>query len=217
MSQTEQALARLREMIFSGELPPASNHFEADLAAQLGMSRTPIREAALTLQAQGLVDVQPRRGLWVRPVSAEDMAHIYDVLGELECLAAQRAAEKGYSATELQPLSDAIAMMQNSLIAGDRGTWAEADDAFHAELVRLGGNPFTAEIRAKYTDRVRRVRLMTLQLRPLPTRSNEDHANLLKAIAEHDPPRAKRIHHAHCAATKEMMVGLIRSSGLRAL
>lgn len=216
-TQTAQALAQLREMVFSGELAAGSNHFEADLADRLGMSRTPVREAALMLQAQGLVDVQPRRGIKVLPLSAEDMADIYDVLCELESLAAQRAAEAGYSAQDLSGLSDCIMAMNDALVLNDRHAWAEADDAFHAELIRLGRNPRVAEICAKYTDQVRRARLLTLPLRPLPVRSNEDHADVLAAIAQGDGARARKIHHAHRAAAKRLLVDLIKSLGLKSL
>jgi len=71
---TAQAVARLRQMVFSGELAAGTDHLESELATQLGMSRTPVREALLTLQAQGLIEVRPRRGVRVRPISPTDMA-----------------------------------------------------------------------------------------------------------------------------------------------
>ena len=80
MSNVDRALSALREMIFSGQLAPGSDHLETELAEQLGMSRTPVREAALMLQAQGLVDVRPRRGIRERTVSAQDKRDIYDIL-----------------------------------------------------------------------------------------------------------------------------------------
>lgn len=216
-SQTAQALARLREMIFSGDLSAGSNHFEADLAARLGMSRTPVREAALTLQAQGLVEVRPRRGMRVLPVSADDMAEIYEVLCELESLAAARAAEQGYCAADLGDLSDAILDMDTALADRDRTAWAEADDRFHAELIRLGRNARVAEICARYTDQVRRARLLTLPLRPLPVRSNQDHAAVLSAIAQGNAAAARALHRAHRTNAKALLVALIREHGLKSL
>ncbi|MEL7133859.1 MAG: winged helix-turn-helix domain-containing protein, partial [Pseudomonadota bacterium] len=62
-TNVERAVSALRRMIFSGELPPGSDHLETELADTLGMSRTPVREAALILQAQGLVELRPRRGI----------------------------------------------------------------------------------------------------------------------------------------------------------
>ncbi|WP_281856292.1 GntR family transcriptional regulator [Litoreibacter halocynthiae] len=216
-SQTEQALSRLREMVFSGELAAGSNHFEADLADRLGMSRTPVREAALTMKAQGLVDVQPRRGVRICPISAEDMADIYDVLCELESLAAARAAERGYTADDLQIAQNCIDAMDAALTDNDRTAWAEADDRFHTELVRLGGNARVIEIVARYTDQVRRARMMTLPLRPLPVKSNEDHRAVLDAIEIGDAARARDLHRAHRNAARSLLTGLIRDLGLHRL
>lgn len=216
-TQGAQALARLREMVFSGILPAGSHHFEADLAQTLGMSRTPVREAALTMQAQGLVEVKPRRGMRILPVSADDMAEIYDVLCELESLAAERAAQRGYSSSQLSALAEAIVDMDSALAEEDRTAWALADDRFHGELIRLGGNARVAEICARYTDQVRRARLMTLSLRPLPLRSNKDHAAVLAAIAQGNAPQARALHREHRTAAKALLVGLIRKNGLTSL
>ncbi|WP_298261771.1 GntR family transcriptional regulator [uncultured Litoreibacter sp.] len=216
-SQTGQALERLREMVFSGDLPPDSNHYEADLADQLGMSRTPVREAALTMQAQGLVEVQPRRGVRILPISSEDMADIYDVLCELESLAAQRAAEIGYAKEDLQVAQDCIDEMDAALSKQDRNLWAKADDRFHTELVRLGGNKRVVEVVARYSDQVRRARMMTLPLRPLPVKSNEDHRAVLCAIERGDAQQAKDVHRAHRVEARTLLTNLIREFGLRRL
>ena len=216
-SQTDQALTRLRAMVFTGELAPGSNHYEADLADQLGMSRTPVREAALTMQAQGLVEVQPRRGVHIRPISAEDMAEIYDVLCELESLAAARAAEQGYSKEDLRTAQACIDDMDAALSRQDRNAWASADDRFHTELVRLGGNARVAEVVARYTDQVRRARMMTLPLRPLPVQSNEDHRAVLHAIESGDAERARSLHRTHRQEARALLTGLIREFGLRRL
>ncbi|WP_394198214.1 GntR family transcriptional regulator [Litoreibacter albidus] len=217
LSQSDLALSRLRQMVFSGELAPGSNHFEADLADRLGMSRTPVREAALTMQAQGLVDVQPRRGVRIRPIAAEDMADIYDVLCELESLAAARAAERGYGTQDLQAAQDCIDEMDSALSRQDRAAWADADDRFHIELVRLGGNARVMEIVARYTDQVRRARMMTLPLRPLPVQSNEDHRAVLCAIKRGDAEQARALHRAHRQDASTLLTELIRQFGLRRL
>jgi DNA-binding GntR family transcriptional regulator len=216
-SQTDQALTRLRAMVFTGELAPGSNHYEADLADQLGMSRTPVREAALTMQAQGLVEVQPRRGVRICPISAEDMAEIYDVLCELESLAAARAADQGYSKEDLRTAQACIDDMDAALSRQDRDAWASADDRFHTELVHLGGNARVAEVVARYTDQVRRARMITLPLRSLPVQSNEDHRAVLHAIESGDAERARSLHRTHRQAARALLTGLIREFGLRRL
>ena len=127
ISSVDRATSELRQMIFSGELPPGSDHLETELAERLGMSRTPIREAALTLRAQGLVELRPRRGLRIAPVRAQDMRDIYDILTELESLAAARAAEAAYSREDLATLAAAIKDMDKALAQDDLQAWAQAE------------------------------------------------------------------------------------------
>lgn len=214
-SNTRRAVEDLRGLIFSGDLAPGSDHLESELAERLGMSRTPVREAVLTLSAQGLLEVRPRRGVRVAAISPTDMDEIYEVLTELESLAAARAAEARPDAVALTDLRAALEAMETALAAGDRDAWAEADDAFHTELVRLGGNSRVAGIVATMADQVRRARAMTLHLRPLPVRSNEDHRAVHDAIARGDAPAARARHHAHRTEARAALTGILRDHRLR--
>ncbi len=213
-SSTQRAVQELRELIFRGELPAGSDHLEAELAERFGMSRTPVREAALILESQGLVELRPRKGVRILPVSAEDLREIYDVLTELESLAADQAARQGYQPADLAPLAAATDDMDRALAAGDLQAWAEADDRFHAELVRLGRNRRIEAIVAMMSDQVRRVRALTLFLRPVPTASNTDHRMVLDAIRQGDAEAAHRIHKAHRQRAKAMLIGLLETHRL---
>lgn len=216
-TSTRRAADQMRRMIFSGELAAGSDHLETELAARFGMSRTPVREAALLLEAQGLVSVRPRRGVRILAVSAEDMAEIYDVLTELESHAAMRAAAAGHSDAELKEMADAIDAMDAALARGDRAAWAEADDRFHSELVRLGNNSRIQSIVGMMWDQVRRARALTLYLRPLPQKSNDDHRAVLAAIRAGGAYKAQSIHRAHRENAKEMLIGLLREHRLTQL
>ena len=209
MTNVERAISALRQMIFAGELTPGSDHLDSELAERLGMSRTPVREAALMLQAQGLVELRPRRGIRIRPVSAKDMGDIYDILTELESLAAARAAEAGYSESDLETLAKAIHDMDAALAADDLRAWADADDRFHRELVRLGRNARLSMIVSVMRDQVRRARATTLFIRPKPSQSNADHHTVYQAIAQGDPQTAHDTHHAHRRAARDMLVALL--------
>lgn len=216
-SNTQRAVDELRDMIFRGDLGPGSSHLEGDLAETLGMSRTPVREAALTLEAQGLVELRPRRGIRVVPVSPQDMSDIYDVLTELESLAAEKAAEQGYTREDLRPMTQAINDMDAALAKQDLTAWSEADDAFHRELVRLSKNERVANIAMMLEDQVRRAKSMTLHMRPSPSRSNDDHRDVLGAIAAGNPVLARRIHSVHRAEAKRIMLDLLEKFRLRHL
>ena len=213
-TQVEVAVAKLREMIFEGVLSPGSNHLEAELASRLGMSRTPLREAALILQEQGLVTVQARKGVRVLPISSEDMAEIYDVLTVLESHAAAAAAGLPPATRDLSALRAAIEDMERALAREDRLAWAEADDRFHNALVALGGNRRITAIVAQMADQVRRVRRVTLFLRPAPHKSTDDHRAVVDAISRGDADAAAAIHRAHRLASKQMLVALLAEHGL---
>ncbi|MEM7732330.1 MAG: GntR family transcriptional regulator [Pseudomonadota bacterium] len=211
------ALQELRRRIFEGDLPAGSDHLESELADQLGMSRTPVREAVLMLESQGLLALRPRKGVRILPVSPEDMSEIYDVLTELESLAAGRAAEAGYTQDALRDLAQAIDRMDAALERSDLEIWATADDHFHAELVRIGGNRRVMMIAAMMTDQVRRARNTTLYMRPRPTKSNSDHRRVLDAILRGDAHMARSLHRAHREEAKAIIIDLLHKHRLRFL
>jgi DNA-binding GntR family transcriptional regulator len=216
-SSAAVAVDRLRVLIFDGTLPAGSDHLESELALRLGMSRTPVREAALILAAQGLLDMRPRKGVRILPISIRDMDEIYDILIELESLAAGNAAKRGYRPDDLAAMSHATDCMDAALTANDLEAWAKADDDFHAELVRLGGNGRVEGIVAMMSDQVRRARAVTLHIRPLPVESNVDHRGVLGAIECGDAEIAASIHRRHRRNAKEILIELLKRHRLTSL
>lgn len=211
------AAQKLRELIISGEIGAGTDHLESELAESLGMSRTPVREAVLLLESQGLLEVRPRKGVRIRPISTDDMAEIYDILTELESLAASEAAKRDYGTKELAILSKAIVQMESALAANDLDAWAANDDVFHAELVRLGGNKRLQEIVMMMADQVRRARMVTLHMRPRPDQSNADHRGVLRAIESGDAKTAHAIHHRHRKLAKDTLIDLLQKHHLNSL
>lgn len=211
------AAEKLRNLIISGELGAGTDHLESELASSLGMSRTPVREAVLLLEAQGLLEVRPRKGVRIRPISTSDMCEIYDILTELESLAAAEAAKRGYGTKDLAQLAKAITQMEAALSNNDRDTWAASDDMFHAELVRLGGNTRLEVIVSMMVDQVRRARMVTLYMRPVPDQSNADHRGVLLAIENGDSDAARKIHHNHRTSAKKTLIELLQKHHLSSL
>ncbi len=213
LSQVQRAVTLLRDMIVTNRLPPGSHHLEVELAAMLGMSRTPVREAAIILEGQGLVEVVPRRGVRVLPISPRDMDEIYSVLSELESLAALELARRRPSDADLVRLRESIEEMEDALSRDDRTAWADADDRFHGLLVALAGNRRLEQVVATFSDQVRRARLLTLFIRPCPDQSNADHRALVEAIATGDADRARQIHRDHRRRAKNLMLSLLERHG----
>jgi DNA-binding GntR family transcriptional regulator len=217
VSSSQRALLELREKIFAGELAAGSDHLESELAEQLSMSRTPVREAVLMLESQGLLELRPRKGVRIVPLAPEDMAEIYDVLTELESLSAERAALAGHDEDELKGLARAIDDMDVAIAASDLEAWAEADDRFHSELVRLGGNSRVIGIVHMMSDQVRRAKSTTLFMRPVPTKSNLDHRKVYQAIKDGDAQVARQTHSDHRRDAKKIIVDLLQRHRLRFL
>lgn len=216
-SQTERAVDIIKEKILANELSAGSNHLESELADLLGMSRTPVREALLMLEAQGLVEIVPRRGVRIVPLSARDMEEIYQILTELEALAAAEVASRRLDETELSDLREYLEKMEEALEADDRSAWAEADDQFHRQLVALAGNRRLEQIVQTYWDQVHRARLLTLHIRPAPHKSNRDHRALLDAIIRGDAETARRIHREHRIEACKLIVSLLAKHGFHSI
>ena len=211
---TTQAMEQIRQLIFDGELAAGSDHLESELADRLGMSRTPVREATLMLAQQGLLEVRPRKGVRIATLSLTDMEEIYAVLTELESLAAEEAAERHYADEDLAALKQSIEAMEDALSGEDREAWALADDAFHAELVRLGGNSRVQSIVSMMANQVRRARAMTLYIRPLPLKSNEDHRAVYDAIQKGEAEKARERHRQHRQHAREVLIDLLKKHRL---
>lgn len=205
---------RLRAMILDDALPPGTQLLEAELAVLLGMSRTPVREAMIRLEQEGLVSITPRHGMRVLPISATDMREIYEVLTSLEPTAAELLARRSLPAAALAPLHQACAAMEAALAAGDRRAWAAADEAFHRGLVELCGNGRLAAMAMQVWDQSHRARMFTLNMRPLPAASTAEHRAIMQAIAAGDGDAAREMFHRHRRRGGSELIALIERSGL---
>ncbi len=216
-SQADRAYAALRRLVLDNALPAGTQILEQEAAIKLGMSRTPVREAMLRLARDGMVEIRPRHGMRVLPISADDMEEIYDLLYGLESTAAEIVAERGVTADQLGSLDQAVADMDAALATDNLEGWAAADERFHLLLVELTRNRRLIEAVATYWDQAHRVRVATLRLRPRPTRSNEDHRALVDAIRRRDAKAARAVHSEHRKRSGIMLVGLLRQLGLKSL
>ncbi|MEO1065801.1 MAG: GntR family transcriptional regulator [Pseudomonadota bacterium] len=212
-----RAYGAMKTLIMNNELKPSASYLESELAARLGVSRTPVREAMLQLEREGFVEVRPRHGMRVLPVSAEDMSEIYDILSELEPLAAELAAKRGPSDAELSALQVCIDTMEEALQHDDLQAWAEADDEFHRLLVDYSDSTRLRKTVSQFRDQVHRARMATLSLRVKPTESNKDHQILVNHLRQKNAPEARKIHRAHRVKAGQMLVELLTKHGLNNL
>ncbi|WMY11779.1 GntR family transcriptional regulator [Paraburkholderia phenoliruptrix] len=210
----DQAYGLMRRRILDNEWPPGYQATEQEAADQMGMSRTPIREAFHRLQQEGLVTVVPRHGARVLPVSSTDMREIYAILTSLESTAAELVAQRGLSSDALQPLEEATAAMDDALNRDDLKAWAAADERFHACLLDLCGNRLLKGVVLNFWDRAHRARMVTLRLRPKPYDSTHEHSELVDAIRRGDAAAARDMQRAHRERAGTELLKLLELLGL---
>ena len=177
--------------------PDGHQVLEQELAEELGVSRTPVREALVRLQRDGLIKVTPRHGMRVLPMLPIDVREIYEILSSLESLAVSLAAERKPSAKEFEPLEQINQQMKTSHDASDIKGWAQADEVFHYHLVELSGNRILTDVHENFWVRAQRARLSMLSLMTPPARSTQEHTLLLEAIRNGDAALAKDRVEAH--------------------
>lgn len=211
---TEMAYETLKAMIMDNKLKPSASYLEAELAEILDISRTPTREAMLQLNREGFIKMRPRHGMSVVPLSGIDMQEIYQILMELEPLAAKLAAQRGLTAEELSAMQQAVDQMDTCLLADDRIGWAKADDIFHALLAQYSGNMRLQKTIGNFADQVYRARMTTLMMRDKPVRSNIEHRAVLECLKNQEPEKAQLLHRQHRESASKMIVELIEKHRL---
>ena len=218
-SLVDDAYAALKDAIRQGVLPSGYQGSEQEIAGKLNMSRTPVHEAIIRLQSEGLVKVLSKRGVFICTISPDDMREIYDVIIACESMAAELLAglpefERGTKANALEALnaSMGVALQNDDLLA-----WAKADDEFHRLLVVSCGNRRIARIAETIMDQSHRARMLTLKLRPKPTQSVEEHQLIIDAIRQGLPVQAHNHARAHRARARDMLLPLLDRLGIKHL
>lgn len=217
LSQSERAYQDIKRRILDNEMPAGFQALEQELAEMLGMSRTPVREALIRLAEEGIVEVRPRHGMRVLPISVADMREIYEILTGLESTAAEIVATRGLTKDELGALHTAVSDMDAALAKDDLPGWAQADEHFHNLLVEYCGNERLRTWVNTCRDQAHRARMATLRLRPKPVDSNKDHAAVVAAIERRDADAARRIHHEHRVRAGTMLVEILELHGITQL
>ena len=194
--------ARLRDMIVSGELQPGERLYEGRIAQELEISRNPVREAMLWLEARGLVIVIPRRGTYVARVDVDELREIEAVRGALEALAAEQAALRRTEA-DVDQLRDCISRGVAHKLAGDNLAAAEAHREFHETIGRTAGN---AVLDGVLRSLRQQAELTFLVLQDERRTTWEEHRVIVDAIAAGDGRRASGLMREHIAGGIRLMM-----------
>lgn len=218
-SLVDEAYAALKQAIRNTDFPPGYQGSEQEIAVRLGMSRTPVHEAIIRLQEDGLVRVLSKRGVLICPLAPQDIREIYEVVIAVESMAAEllAALPDADRAAAAEELEAATAAMDEALARDDLPGWAEADELFHRVLVERCGNGRLRRIAQTVTDQAHRARMLTLKLRAKPVGSAQAHRAIIAAMWAGEAGEAHRCARAHRVAARDEIVPLIEHIGLRQL
>jgi DNA-binding GntR family transcriptional regulator len=218
-SLVEDAYKVLKDAIRNNVFPPGYQGSEQEIALRLGMSRTPVHEAIIRLQEDGLVRVLSKRGVTVCPLAPEDIREIYEVIIAIEAMAAELLAnlpdgERHLVADELE---EATSDMEHALRDDDLLAWAAADDLFHRTLVERCGNSRIRRIAQTVIDQAHRARMLTLKLRSKPAGSIAAHRDIIAAIRKGKAAEAHQQARQHRIGARDELIPLIVSVGIKHL
>jgi DNA-binding GntR family transcriptional regulator len=201
-SLRDQALTAIRQALITGRIVPGVVYSAASLAAELGVSNSPVREAMLALVDDGLMEAVPNRGYRPVAMTDADLAEIAQLRQLLEVPAAGLAAKAGLG-DRGEELSELVRVIEQSAAAGDLSGNLEADRRFHLLVVQACGNGRLTDMVARLRDRTRLYNLPSLAASGALVASAAEHRPLLDAIAGGDSARAEAIMRAHLAHITE--------------
>ncbi|WP_090961280.1 GntR family transcriptional regulator [Aureimonas phyllosphaerae] len=201
-------VGRLRDMIIEGALEPGSRLHEGQLGEQLGVSRTPLREAIKYLASEGLVELVPSRGAVVRRFGRKDVHDMLIVLRELEHLAGRLACEAGSDAG-IAAVRRAHDAMIDRYKARDRLAYYKLNQEIHTRIVELSGNAALMHVHAGLQMRLKRVRFIAHEGADKWAAAVAEHEEMIAALEKRDGPALSEILTRHLSRAWDRVADMI--------
>ena len=192
----------IREDILSGRYEQNTELKEAAIGAELGVSRTPVREALRQLELEGLVTIIPNRGAYVNMITAKDVQDIYVIRSMLEGLCA-RWATQSITEEQLDSMAETLCLSEYHTSKKNYEKLYELDSLFHEQLYEAGGSRILNHILSDFHDYVKMVRKATISTSSRSVTSTEEHRAIFEAIKEKDPDKAEALAKEHVKHTIE--------------
>jgi DNA-binding GntR family transcriptional regulator len=212
---TGRAVDALRAAIVEGRLRAGELYSVARLADSLGVSRTPVREALLLLERQGMVAFERNRGMRVLEASAHDLEEVFELRLLLEVPAARRAAQL-ISSDDLRRLRAELAAMRARIRPADEAGFFAHDERFHEILLAAAGNRRLVAIVASLRDHVRVRGASTVGRGRDPRAIYDEHVRILRALRAGDPDAVAEAMRAHLERTRELLLAAYASGAASA-
>lgn len=195
-SLSDDAYLRIRDLIVSLELSPGAIVNERELMKRLGLGRTPVREALRTLAQEKLVEVYPRRGIFVAPVDVRDLASLSEVRALLESHAAALAATRA-TPEERDATGALIAELDHAAGERDERRLIDLDQRVHRHVYRCAHNPFLEKTLNEYYVLALRIWFLALDRVVRLDEAVQEHRELMEAISAGDPERSEQVMRRH--------------------
>lgn len=200
------AYAELRRLIASGEFPPGSFLSERQLAAQLGMSKTPVHVALERLEAEGFVAISAQQGVVVRGLSVEDIVEHYELREAVESWVVRRLAGRLKSA-QVEELRTHLSLQRKALAEHDLLELMRLDERMHRQLATYLGNREIISTMERLRDKIHQVILrVTSTDRARPAESTAEHEAIISAVIEGDGDKSAELMIAHLEAGKRRIL-----------
>lgn len=195
----------LREAIRKGVLQPGERLMEIQLAEELGVSRTPVREAIRKLELEGYVVMMPRRGTYVASLSIRDINEVFEIRTSLDSLASGLAAER-ITAEELERLERLLVSIGEYIDQNDMEKIVETDTEFHDLLYQASRNARLVGIIFNLRDQLTRFRTISMGYPGRLQETLEEHRRLVEAIAQGDVELAQRAAEKHMERSEHTLL-----------
>ncbi|MFI1014619.1 GntR family transcriptional regulator [Streptomyces sp. NPDC020965] len=205
----ERVYAHVKQAVLDRRYEGGTLLTEGELADAVGVSRTPVREALLKLEVEGLIKLYPKKGALVLAVSAQEIADVV----ETRLLVEEHAARKAVPASPLliARLEDLLEQQKRQGEAGDLAAVAVTDRAFHAEIVRSGGNEILSRLYDQLRDRQLRMGVAIMHAHPDRIAKNVvEHSEILQALRAGDADLAAALVHRHVGWFSNLARGEVR-------
>lgn len=200
-SLAEQAYARIKRRIFDFDLMPGDRLSESELAEQIKVSRTPLRQALQRLQHEGFVEAIPKVGWLIPPLSFEKFDELYDFRVLIECFAVRELCAAAQERSELQKLAKLWQVPVKERL-DDALQVGALDEAFHQQIVESTGNREMLRTYREITERMRIIRRLDFIKPDRVSTTYEEHAKILSAIQKRRADEAQRLLRAHIEQSK---------------
>ncbi len=193
---------KLQEDILSGKYAIDEELKEKTIGDELGVSRTPVREALRQLELQGLVTITPNKGAHVVGLSKQDLIDIYEIRSVLEGLCAKWAAVNA-TPEQIEELEEIVYLTEFHVSKGHSDQVFALDNKFHEKLYEASGSKVLGSVLSDYHHYVQRVRRATLKSRERSEKSNDEHRMIAEAVKAHDSEKARMLANTHIMRTIE--------------